>query len=65
MVKGLYRKGTVMGTMVDLGEITSRDPKPRKLPEMLENTSFATTARVVYRGSRGNEILVGTQNRGL
>ena len=25
----LYRKGTVTGTMVDLGKITSRDPKPR------------------------------------
>ena len=24
----LYLKGTVMGTMVDLGEITYRDPEP-------------------------------------
>ena len=26
----LYLKGTVMGTMVDLGEIASRDPEPRR-----------------------------------
>ena len=26
----MYRKGTVTGTMVDLGEITSRDPDPRR-----------------------------------
>ena len=49
---------------------SSQEPKimghnPRKLPEMLEITSFAQAARVVYRGSRGNEILVGTENRGL
>ena len=37
---------------------------PRKLPKMLEITSFADAARVVYRGSRGNEILVGTEKVG-
>ena len=26
----LYLKGTGMGTMVDLGEITSRDPDPKR-----------------------------------
>ena len=26
----LYLKGTGMGTMVDLGEITSRDPEPKR-----------------------------------
>ena len=30
---------------------------PRKLPEMLEITSFADAARVVYWGSQGIEIL--------
>ena len=24
----MYLKGTVMGTMVDLGEVTDRDPEP-------------------------------------
>ena len=41
---------------------SSWDPKnmycsPRKRPEMLKITSFDDTARVVYRGSRGIEIL--------
>ena len=49
---------------------SSRDPKtvdysPRKRPEMLEITSFDDAARVVYRGSRGIEILPGPENRGL
>ena len=48
---------------------SSRDPKtvdysPRKRPEMLEITSFDDAARVVYRGSRGIEILPGPKNRG-
>ena len=52
------------------GHRAPKEPKimgynPRKLPEMLEIMSFADAARVVYRGSRGNEILVGTENRGL
>ena len=47
-----------------------RDPKtmdysPRKWPEMREITSFNDAARVVYRGSRGIEILTGPENRGL
>ena len=49
---------------------SSRDPKtvdysPRKRPKMLEITSFDDAARVVYRGSRGLEILPGPENRGL
>ena len=41
------------------------DYSPRKRPEMLEITSFDDAARVVYRGSRGIEILSGPENRGL
>ena len=46
---------------------SSRDPKtvdynPREWPEMLEITSFDDAARVVYRGSRGIEILPGPEN---
>ena len=41
------------------------DYSPRKRPEMLEITSFDDAARVVYRGSRGIEILPGRENRGL
>ena len=41
------------------------DYSPRKRPEMLEITSFDDAARVVYRGSRGIEILPGPENRGL
>ena len=49
---------------------SSRDPKtvdnsPGKRPEMLEITSFDDAARVMYRGSRGIEILPGPENRGL
>ena len=49
---------------------SSRDPKtvdysPRKWPEVLEIMSFDDAARVVYRGSRGIEILPGHENRGL
>ena len=49
---------------------SSWDPKnvdysPRKRPEMIEMTSFDDAARVVYRGSRGIEILPGPENRGL
>ena len=49
---------------------SSRDPKtvdnsPGKRPEMLEITSFDDAARVMYRGSRGIEILQGPENRGL
>ena len=40
------------------------DYSPRKWPEMLEITSFDDAARVVYRGSRGIEILRGPENRG-
>ena len=29
----LYLKGTVTGTMVDLGEITYRDPDPRTVED--------------------------------
>ena len=38
---------------------------PRKRPEMVEITSFADPARVVYRGSQGIEILPGLENHGL
>ena len=46
---------------------SSWDPKnvdcsPRKLPEMLEITSFDDAARVMYRGSRGIEILPDPKN---
>ena len=46
---------------------SSWDPKtvdysPRKWPEMPEITSFDDAARVVYRGSRGIEILPGPEN---
>ena len=49
---------------------SSRDPEtvdysPQKRPEMLEITSFDDAARVMYRGSRGIEILPGPKNRGL
>ena len=49
---------------------SSRDPKimgynPRKRPEMLEITSFDDAARVVYRGSRGIEILPPLLDGGL
>ena len=40
------------------------DYSPRKWPEMREFTSFDDAARVVYRGSRGIEILPGPENRG-
>ena len=48
----------------------SRDPKmggsnPRKQPEMLEITSFADLARVVYMGSQGIAVLSGLENHGL
>ena len=38
------------------------DYSPRKRPEMPEITSFDDAARVVYRGSRGIEILPGHEN---
>ena len=41
------------------------DYSPQKRPEMLEIMSFDDAARVVYRESRGIEILPGPQNRGL
>ena len=41
------------------------DYSPRKRSEMLEITSFDDAARIVYRGSRGIEILPGPENRGL
>ena len=49
---------------------SSQDPKtvdyrPQKRPEMLKIMSFAVAARVMYRGSRGIEILPGPKNRGL
>ena len=37
----------------------------QKRPEMIELRSLADAARVMYRGSRGNEIIPGTENRGL
>ena len=47
-----------------------RDPKtvdysPEKRTEMREIMSFDDAARVMYRGSRGIEILPGPENRGL
>ena len=49
---------------------SSWDPKtvvysPQKRPKMREITSFDDAARVMYRGSRGIEILRGPKNRGL
>ena len=49
---------------------SSRDPKtvdysPGKRPEMPEITSFDDATRVVYRESRGIEILPGPDKRGL
>ena len=49
---------------------SSRDPKtadysPRKRPEMPKIMSFDDAATVVYRGSRGIEILSGPENCGL
>ena len=49
---------------------SSRDPKnvdygPQKRPEMLKIMSFDEAIRVMNRGSRGIEILPGTENRGL
>ena len=48
---------------------SNRDPKtvdygPRKWPEIPEITSFGDAARVVYRGSKGIEILSVQENRG-
>ena len=47
---------------------SSRDPKtvdysPRKWVEMRKITSFDDAARVLYRGSRGIDILPGPKNR--
>ena len=49
---------------------SSREPKtveciPGKWPEMPKITSFNDATRVMYRGSRGIEILSGPKNRGL
>ena len=49
---------------------SSRDPKtvdysPGKRPEMAEIMSFDDATRVMYRESRGIEILPGPENRGL
>ena len=49
---------------------SSRDPKivdysPRKRPQMPEIMSFDDTARVVYRGSQGIEIIPGPKNCGI
>ena len=41
------------------------DYSPRKQPEMPEIMSFDDAARVMYRGSRGIEILSGPKTRGL
>ena len=38
---------------------------PQKQLEMVEITSFADSARVVYQGSQGIEILAGPENGGL
>ena len=46
-------------------DLKTMDYSPRKWPGMLEITSFENVARVVYRGSRGIEILPGPKNRGL
>ena len=40
------------------------DYSPRKWPEMPEIMSFDDATRVVSRGSRGIEILLGPKNRG-
>ena len=37
---------------------------PQKRLEMVEITSFADSARVVYRGSQGSEIFPGLENHG-
>ena len=44
-----------------IGDPKNVDCSPRKRPEMLEITSFDDAARVVYRGSRGIEILPGPE----
>ena len=49
---------------------SSRDPKTvdyrlGKRPEMPEIMSFDNAAKVMYRGSRGIEILLGPKNRGI
>ena len=41
------------------------DCSPRKWPEMAEIMSFDDATRVMYRGSRGIEILPEPKNRGL
>ena len=46
-------------------DLKTVDYSPRKRPEMLEIMSFDDAARVLYRGSRGIEILPGPNNRGL
>ena len=53
------------GASKSSGDPKTVDYSPRKRPEMLEITSFDDAARVVYRGSRGIEILPGPENRGL
>ena len=49
---------------------SSRDTKtveysPQKRPGLVEIMSFHDATRIVYRGSRGIEILPGPENRGL
>ena len=45
-------------------DLKNVDYSPRKRPKMLEIMSFDDAARVVYRGSRGIEILSGPENLG-
>ena len=45
-------------------DLKTVDYSPRKQPEMREITSFNDAARVMYRGSRGIEILSGPKNPG-
>ena len=46
-------------------DLKNVDYNPRKRPEMLKITSFDDAATVVYRGSRGIEILPRPEKRGL
>ena len=53
------------GASKSSGDLKTMDYSPRKRTEMREITSFDDAARLVYRGSRGIEILQGPENRGL
>ena len=53
------------GASKSSGDPKTLDYSPGKRTEMRAITSFDDAASVMYRGSRGIEILRGPKNRGL